>query len=103
MRRCTTLVDGEIFWLTDQTTPSSDHSQRAHPFFEYPIHPMNSQEQQEFLQATAWLRPFTRWAAAFSVHWAGFLPAAIRNLPLKLIKRILASYQTRMHSGCKSH
>ncbi len=64
---------------------------------------MNSQQQKEFLQATAWLRPLTRWAAAFSIHSVGILPAWFRNLPLKIVKRILANYQARMTSTCKSH
>jgi hypothetical protein len=65
---------------------------------------MNSQQQKEFLEATAWLRPFTRWAAAFSFKSSGWLPAAVRNLPLKLVKRILAGYQRRMSTGtgCKT-
>jgi hypothetical protein len=61
---------------------------------------MNSQQQKEFLQATAWLRPVTRWAASFSIQTAGFLPAAIRNLPLRLVKRVLVGYQKRAGSGC---
>lgn len=64
---------------------------------------MNSQQQKEFLQATAWLRPVTRWAAAFSIRSVGILPTELRNLPLKIIKRILTNYQTRMNSGCKTH
>jgi hypothetical protein len=63
---------------------------------------MNTEQQKEYLKATAWLRPFTRWAAAFSIRSEGILPAAIRNIPLKAIKRILASYQKRMASGCKT-
>jgi len=63
---------------------------------------MNTQQQKEFLKATAWIRPITRWAAAFSIKTSGFLPAAIRNLPLKLVKRVLAGYQKRMDSGCNS-
>lgn len=63
---------------------------------------MNRQEQEAFLQATAWLRPYTRWAAAFSVRTATFLPAAIRNLPLKLIKHLLVRYQKPKAGGCKS-
>ncbi len=64
---------------------------------------MNSQQQKEFLQATAWLRPLTRWAAAFSIRSVGILPAWFRNLPLKIVKHILANYQARMTSNCKSH
>jgi hypothetical protein len=63
---------------------------------------MNSAEQKEFLKATAWLRPFTRWAAAFSFKTEGLLPAAIRNLPLKLVKLILARHHKSKGSGCKS-
>ncbi len=63
---------------------------------------MNSTEQKEFLKATAWLRPFTRWAAAISFKTEGLLPTAIRNLPLKLVKKILASHLKSTGSGCKS-
>jgi hypothetical protein len=61
---------------------------------------MNHQQQQEFLRATAWLRPCTRWAAAFSFKTTGYLPAAIRNAPLQVVKRILAHYQKGQGSGC---
>jgi hypothetical protein len=64
---------------------------------------INSQQQKEFLQATAWLRPLTRWAAAFSIRLERILPAWFRNLPLKIVKRILANYQARITSICKSH
>jgi hypothetical protein len=60
---------------------------------------MNSQQQKEFLQATAWLRPFTKWAAAFSLNTSRFLPAVIRNLPLKVVKKILMGYQRKLSSG----
>lgn len=63
---------------------------------------MNSAEQKEFLKATAWLRPFTRWAAAFAFKAEGILPAAIRNLPLKLVKVVLARQHKSAGSGCKS-
>ena len=62
---------------------------------------MNSAEQKEYLQATAWLRPLTRWAAAFSIKTEGFLPAAIRNFPLKLVKTALARHHKSVGSGCK--
>jgi hypothetical protein len=60
---------------------------------------MNSQQQKEFLEATAWLRPFTKWAASFSFKTSRFLPAVIRNLPLKIVKKILMSYQRKLSSG----
>jgi hypothetical protein len=64
---------------------------------------MNSQQQKEFLDATAWVRPFTRWAASFSFKTTGFLPAAFRNLPLKLVKHVLTGYQKRKIPGCNLH
>jgi len=64
---------------------------------------MNNAEQKEFLKATAWLRPYTRWAATFAIKTEGFLPAAIRNVPLKLVKLILARHHKTLGSGCKSH
>jgi hypothetical protein len=68
------------------------------------LNTMNSAQQKEFLQATAWLRPYTRWAAGFSLKATGWLPAGLRNIPLKLVKRILAGYQKRMEKrtgpGC---
>lgn len=63
---------------------------------------MNSAEQKEFLRATAWLRPITRWAAAFAFRTEGLLPAAMRNLPLKVVKTILARQHKSAGSGCKS-
>jgi hypothetical protein len=63
---------------------------------------MNSAEQKAFLQATAWLRPYTRWAAAFALKTEGFLPLALRNLPLKLVKMLLARQHKSAASGGKS-
>jgi hypothetical protein len=34
---------------------------------------------------------------AFSIKTSGILPAAIRNIPLKLVKRVLAGYQRKAH------
>lgn len=62
---------------------------------------MNSEQQKEFLKATAWLRPYTRWAAAFSFKTSGFLPGPVRNLPLLLVKLLLARYQKGGGQGCK--
>lgn len=59
-------------------------------------------QQEQFLQQTQWLRPFTRWAAAFSFRTAGWLPTVVRNAPLKLVKRVLQRYQRNADSGCKS-
>ena len=62
---------------------------------------MNKQ-QQDFLQATAWLRPYTRRAAAFSYRTSGYLPAVVRNVPLQFVRMILAFYQKRQQTGCKT-
>lgn len=62
-------------------------------------------EQERYLQKTQWLRPFTRWAAAFSMSTAGWLPAVVRNAPLKLVQLILRRVHRNMQSantGCKS-
>jgi hypothetical protein len=63
---------------------------------------MNSAEQKEFLQATAWLRPFTRWAAAFSIKTEVLLPPPIRNLPLKMVKLVLARQHKKLSPSCKT-
>jgi hypothetical protein len=62
---------------------------------------MNSEQQKAYLKATAWLRPYTRWAAAFSFRTTGYLPEAVRNLPLKLVKLLLVRYQKNGGTGCK--
>jgi hypothetical protein len=62
---------------------------------------MNREEQKAFLEATAWIKPITRWATVFSFKTQGVLPAPVRNLPLKLVKLLLARYHTKAGSGCK--
>jgi hypothetical protein len=57
--------------------------------------------QQQLQQKIQWLRPFTRSAASFSMSIAGWLPAPIRNFPLKIIKRIIAQYQKGIQRGGK--
>lgn len=64
---------------------------------------MNRAEQREFIEATAWLRPFTRRAAAFAFTTKGLLPAAIRNLPLKVVRMILARQHKSAGSSRKSY
>jgi hypothetical protein len=64
---------------------------------------MNSEQQKEFLQASAWLRPLTKWSAGFAFQTQGFLPMWIRKLPLKVIQKILNAYLKKYQStGCKS-
>lgn len=63
---------------------------------------MNSVAQNEFLKATAWLRPFTRWAAAFSFKTRHLLPAVVRNMPLKIVKLILVWQNNKAKASCGS-
>lgn len=61
---------------------------------------MNPQQAQ-FLQKTRWLRPLTRWATAFSLATEGWLPQALRNLPLKGVRLLLQRYQKEQGQGCQ--
>lgn len=49
-------------------------------------------QQQRFVRATQWLRPVTRWATRFSLNAPQWLPAALRNTPLKLTSLVLRGY-----------
>ncbi|NBX99234.1 MAG: hypothetical protein EBQ83_03375 [Burkholderiaceae bacterium] len=65
---------------------------------------MNSSQQKEFLEATAWIRPLTKWSALFAFKTQGFLPMWIRNLPLKAVKKILTGYQKKyQNNSCNAH
>ena len=50
---------------------------------------MNAQRLQA---QTAWLRPYTRWAARFALAAPGWLPGFMRHAPLKLSSLILRGY-----------
>jgi hypothetical protein len=64
---------------------------------------MNSEQQKEFLQATAWIRPLTKWSALFAFKTQSYLPMWIRDLPLKAIKKLLNGYQKKYQAkSCKS-
>ena len=64
---------------------------------------MNSEQQKEFLQATAWIRPLTKWSALFAFKTQSYLPMWIRNLPLKAIKKLLNGYQKKYQAkSCTS-
>lgn len=55
--------------------------------------PMNlPAQQQRFMKSTQWLRPVTRWATRFSLNSPQWLPAAVRNMPLKLTSLVLRAY-----------
>ena len=47
---------------------------------------------RRFVELTAWLRPYTRWATRFSLNAPQWLPALVRNAPLKLSAFILRCY-----------
>ena len=53
-------------------------------------------DKQRFVNSTQWLRPFTRWATRFSLNSPQWLPAALRNLPLKLSSFVLRCYHMKM-------
>ena len=49
-------------------------------------------QQQRFMKSIQWLRPVTRWATRFSMNSPQWLPAAVRNTPLKLTSLVLRGY-----------
>ena len=49
-------------------------------------------DQQRFRQSTQWLRPYTRWATRFSINTPHWVPALLRNAPLKLSSLVLRGY-----------
>lgn len=51
------------------------------------------QDRRKFVAATQWLRPYTRWSAAFAMQAPAWVPGFVRHLPLKLINLILRGYQ----------
>jgi len=54
--------------------------------------PQTMGNNKKLVSATQWLRPFTRWAARFSLNAPQWLPAAVRNAPLNVSKLILRGY-----------
>ncbi|HOE40961.1 MAG TPA: hypothetical protein PLB25_04940 [Rhodoferax sp.] len=53
---------------------------------------MANMDQHRFVAKTSWLRPYTRWAARFALASPRWVPAALRNTPLKLSSLILRGY-----------
>ena len=49
-------------------------------------------DKQRFVNSTRWLRPVTRWATRFSLYSPPWLPALVRNAPLKLTSLVLRGY-----------
>jgi hypothetical protein len=62
---------------------------------------MNAAEKKQFAEATQWVRPLTRWATRFSMNCPGWVPAGVRNAPLKLSALILKRYvKAHRQGGC---
>lgn len=51
---------------------------------------------RRFVEKTSWLRPYTRWATRFSLNAPQWLPAVIRNSPLRLSSWVLRCYHLAM-------
>lgn len=49
-------------------------------------------DKHRFIEKTSWLRPYTRWATRFSLNSPRWLPAMLRNAPLKLSTLVLRGY-----------
>lgn len=52
--------------------------------------------QGQFAEQTLWLRPYTRWAAHFAMTAPRWVPAPLRNTPLKLSSLVLRAYHLAM-------
>jgi hypothetical protein len=46
-------------------------------------------DQRRFVARTRWLKPYTRWAARFAMGAPQWLPADVRNAPLRLSSLVL--------------
>jgi hypothetical protein len=53
-------------------------------------------DKKRFVEATMWLRPFIRWATRFAMNSPPWLPAGVRNAPLRLSALILRRYHKAM-------
>lgn len=58
--------------------------------------PMPPEAKRRFVEKTSWLRPYTRWATRFALNTPRWLPAGLRNAPLKLSSLILRGYHRKM-------
>jgi len=54
--------------------------------------PRTPKDQRRFIEATQWLRPVTRWATRISMASPKWIPALLRNLPLRLTSLVLRGY-----------
>ncbi len=46
-------------------------------------------DPRRFIERTRWLKPYTRWATRFAMGTPQWLPAGIRNAPLRLSSYVL--------------
>jgi len=53
-------------------------------------------DKRLFVEKTSWLRPYTRWATRVSLNSPRWLPAGLRNAPLKLSSLILRGYHRKL-------
>lgn len=53
-------------------------------------------DARRLVEKTRWLKPYTRWATRFALNSPRWLPAALRNAPLKLSSLILRGYHRSM-------
>lgn len=58
--------------------------------------PMTPAAKRRLVEKTSWLRPYTRWATRVALASPGWLPAGLRNAPLKLSTLILRGYHRRL-------
>lgn len=49
-------------------------------------------DQRRFVARTRWLRPYTRWATRVAMGAPQWIPAGIRNAPLRLSSFVLRCY-----------
>ena len=58
--------------------------------------PKRPLDTRRFVEKTNWLKPYTRWATRFALNSPRWLPAGLRNAPLKLSSLILRGYHRSM-------
>jgi hypothetical protein len=50
------------------------------------------EQKRTLVASTQWLRPVTRWATRFAMNSPRWIPAVVRNAPLKLTSWVLRCY-----------
>jgi hypothetical protein len=57
---------------------------------------MTMLDQRRFVASTRWLRPVIRWSTRFALNSPPWLPALVRNTPLRLSSFVLRCYHRAM-------